>query len=95
MYGDSTYAADLSTYRAEILHWTRPACANEEDDDGDGATDFPADPGCETPGDDDERERGLASKGLRFLVGAVGATLAVGGALAYRRGRREVQPSGS
>ncbi len=94
MYGDSTYAADLSTYRSEILHWSRPACANEEDDDGDEAADFPADPGCETPGDQNERDRGLASLGLRLLVGALGATLAVAGALAYRRGQREVETSG-
>ncbi len=93
MYGDSTYAADLSTYRSEILHWSRPACANEEDDDGDGATDFPADPGCETSRDDDERDRGLTSKTLRFLFVAVVTTLAVAGALSYRRGRREVRPS--
>lgn len=95
MYGDSTYAADLSTYRSEILHWSRPACANEEDDDGDTATDFPADPGCDSSNDDDERDRGLASKALRFLIGAVVAALAFAGALAYRRGRREVRPSGS
>jgi hypothetical protein len=94
MYGDRTYAADLSTYRSEILHWSRPACANEEDDDGDGATDFPADPGCEAASDDDERDRGLASKALRFLIGALVATLSVAGALSYLRGRREIRPRG-
>jgi hypothetical protein len=53
--GDFTYAADLSDYRDEILRWTRPACANEEDDDRDGHIDYPADPDCESRHDRDER----------------------------------------
>ncbi len=32
-----------------------PQCANEVDDDGDGAIDWPADPGCRAAGDVDER----------------------------------------
>ncbi len=32
------------------------ACANGADDDEDGATDYPADPGCEGPGDLDEAD---------------------------------------
>ncbi len=58
MYGDTTYAADLSTYRGEILHWARPACANEEDDDGDEAIDFAADSGCDSEMDRNERDSG-------------------------------------
>jgi len=87
MYGDSTYAADLSMYRAEILHWARAACANEEDDDGDEATDFPADPGCEDANDESERNSAVASLVVRWIVGALVVILAASGALAYRRGR--------
>jgi len=31
-----------------------PACSNQQDDDRDGLTDFPEDPGCEDADDDDE-----------------------------------------
>ncbi|MEZ4399059.1 MAG: hypothetical protein R3B06_03525 [Kofleriaceae bacterium] len=33
-----------------------PACADGRDDDGDGRTDYPADPGCQSPTDDDEAD---------------------------------------
>lgn len=33
-----------------------PACSNGIDDDGDGATDFPGDPGCTSAADDDETD---------------------------------------
>ncbi len=33
-----------------------PACANGADDDGDGAIDYPLDPGCEGPDDPDEAD---------------------------------------
>jgi hypothetical protein len=59
LYGDHTYAADLSFYRDQILGIIRTECANEIDDDGDGycdtATGFcsdgstPGDPGCRDP----------------------------------------------
>ncbi len=53
--GDITYSADLTHYRAEILHWARPDCSNEVDDDGDGLIDYPEDPKCENPEDPNER----------------------------------------
>ena len=59
VYGDTTFAADISVYRDEILRWARPRCTNEEDDDGDGKIDFPLDPGCSAPGDLDERDESL------------------------------------
>lgn len=34
----------------------RPRCSNGADDDGDGRADFPAEPGCATPSDDDEAD---------------------------------------
>lgn len=38
-----------------------PACANGLDDDADGTIDFPADPGCFAPDDDDETSGTLAT----------------------------------
>ncbi len=93
MYGDSTYAADLASYRGEILHWSRPACSNEEDDDGDEASDFPEDPGCETAMDETERDRGIASLALRGIMAALGATIAIAISLALRRTRARPGPS--
>ncbi len=46
LYGNGTYAADLSVYRAQLIPLTRPECANEVDDDGDTLVDWPADPNC-------------------------------------------------
>jgi len=63
-YGDMTYAADIVSYRSEILRWARPVCFNEEDDDGDGKIDFPADPGCSSLSDSDERENRLNAFGV-------------------------------
>ncbi|MEZ4470026.1 MAG: hypothetical protein R3F60_04305 [bacterium] len=37
------------------------ACANGRDDDGDGVTDFPAEPGCASASDDDEADPALPS----------------------------------
>jgi hypothetical protein len=49
-YGNLTYAVDLSFYRSAILAVTaRPACSDGIEDDGDGLTDYPADPGCKDP----------------------------------------------
>jgi hypothetical protein len=56
LYGNLSYAVDLSFYRNAILAvTTRPACADGLDDDGDGLIDFPADPGCNSANDLDER----------------------------------------
>jgi hypothetical protein len=86
-YGDMTFAADLSFYRSEILRWTRPACANEQDDDGDELTDYPADPGCDDALDRDERDGDSGASGE--LLTAAFATLGVGIVLAFvLRGRK-------
>jgi hypothetical protein len=54
LYGNLTWSADLSNYRSQIFDLTRPQCANEKDDDGDGLTDWPADPGCASELDNSE-----------------------------------------
>jgi hypothetical protein len=59
-YGNLTYAVDLSFYRSAILAvTTRPACNDGIEDDGDGLTDYPNDPGCASAGDLDERSPAL------------------------------------
>ncbi len=42
----------LVTHDAQEL----PRCADAVDNDSDGATDYPFDPGCTAPGDDDETD---------------------------------------
>ncbi|MBY0400609.1 hypothetical protein K2X89_09960, partial [Myxococcota bacterium] len=89
MYGDTTYAADLSVYRSEILHWARPACSNEEDDDGDDRIDFAGDPGCDSLLDASERDQGLA--GPQWPWAAFAALVALAGFVtAWRRRRAPV-----
>jgi hypothetical protein len=68
VYGDTTFAASIPYYRGEILRWARPTCANEQDDDGDGKVDFPLDPGCHSPSDQDERGAG----GVSWAFGLAG-----------------------
>lgn len=47
LFGNTTFSVDLSHYRAAILAVIeQPECSNGLDDDGDGLTDFPADPAC-------------------------------------------------
>jgi hypothetical protein len=54
--GNSTYAADLSFYRSQIQAIVNvPACRDGLDDDLDGKTDWPDDPGCSSPDDVSER----------------------------------------
>jgi hypothetical protein len=46
LYGNVTYAIDLSAYRDQIIAAVRPECSDEAENDGDVLVDFPADPGC-------------------------------------------------
>ena len=57
LFGNSTYAADLYTYRGQILPVvSQPDCDDGLDEDGDGRVDFPDDPGCLDPFDESERD---------------------------------------
>ena len=50
LFGNIGFIADLYAYRNLILSITdRPECANGLDDDGNGLTDYPADPSCLAP----------------------------------------------
>jgi hypothetical protein len=61
IYGNAGIIADLFAYRSEILAVIdQPDCDDGLDDDGDGLIDFPADPGCSSLTDSDERNLALA-----------------------------------
>jgi hypothetical protein len=85
MYGDRTYAIDLTHYRDQIIRWSRTACSNELDDDQDGMVDFAADPGCDSPNDRNERDNDPSPLGA--LAIAISALLGIGVVLfvAWRR----------
>jgi len=60
LYGNESFIADLSAYRAEILSIiSQPTCDDGLDEDGDGLVDFPDDPGCDSADDADERSDAL------------------------------------
>ena len=61
--------------------------ANEQDDDGDELTDYPADPGCDDALDRDERDGDSGASGE--LLTAAFATLGVGIVLAFVLGGRK------
>ena len=54
LYGNLTYAADLASYRDQIIEIARPQCSDEVDNDGDDLVDFPADPDCSDSSDPSE-----------------------------------------
>ena len=83
-----TYAADLSSYRDEILRWTRPQCSNDQDDDTDGAIDYPDDRDCQSPEDDDERSDLRILGGPEWADWAVLASLGLGVAI-WTNARRQ------
>jgi hypothetical protein len=57
LYGNISYAADLSAYRSQILAIIeQPSCSDGLDDDGDGNADYPLDQGCTGPDDTSERD---------------------------------------
>jgi hypothetical protein len=60
LYGNLTYASDLSFYGDQIAAIAEvPACDDGLDQDGDGLVDYPDDPGCDGPLDPFETSDGL------------------------------------
>jgi hypothetical protein len=52
LYGNETWSVQLADYSDQIrsiMTETAPACDDGMDDDGDGRTDYPDDPGCDDP----------------------------------------------
>jgi len=53
--GNESWIADVASYRSQILAiMAIPGCADGWDEDGDGLSDFPADPGCDSATDPSE-----------------------------------------
>lgn len=92
-YHDRTWVVDLTYYREEILRWTRAACSNERDDDGDDRIDYPQDPGCDSAHDRNERDAWPTSTdSLRIAATATfGIALVVvfGSTRAWRHRKRD------
>lgn len=60
LYGNVTFVADLDFYRTQILDVIdQPDCDDGIDEDADGLVDYPEDPGCTDPSDDDEQDKTL------------------------------------
>jgi len=80
IYDNKLFAADLSFYRADILAVIeQKSCSDGLDDDGDGFTDYPADPECVNANDDSESEfaPGVPTLGFPGMVLLAGAILLV------------------
>lgn len=74
LYTNGTIIADLFAYRSQILAIIdQPSCSDGLDDDGDGLTDYPSDPGCTNALDSSERgasfecDNGIDDDGDGFL----------------------------
>ena len=69
IYDNKFYAVDLSFYRDDILAVIeQKSCADGLDDDGDGFTDYPADPECVSFSDDSESFPGVPALGLPGML---------------------------
>jgi len=87
IYDNRLFAADLSFYRADILAVIeQKSCSDGLDDDGDGFTDYPADPECLSAYDDSESIRGVPGLGPPGLALLIGSMLLVFGMRARLRG---------
>ena len=76
IYGNELYAVDLSFYRDDILAVIeQKSCSDGLDDDGDGFTDYPADPQCRGPNDDSELIPSVPALGLPGVMLLVASML--------------------
>ncbi len=81
IYGNRLYAVDLSFYRDDILAVIeQKSCSDGLDDDGDGFTDYPADPECINANDDSESIPGVPTLGIPGMVLMIGLMLLAFGA---------------
>ncbi len=81
IYGNRLFAVDLSFYRDDILAVIeRKSCSDGLDDDGDGFTDYPADPECVNANDDSESIPGVPTLRIPGMVLMIGLMLLAFGA---------------
>jgi len=87
IYGNRLFAVDLSFYRDDILAVIEQrSCSDGLDDDGDGFTDYPADPECVSANDDSESIPGVLTLGIPGMVLLIGSMLLAFGARLRLRG---------
>ncbi|MEE8164915.1 MAG: hypothetical protein V3T64_05050, partial [Myxococcota bacterium] len=87
IYGNRLFAVDLSFYRDDILAVIEQrSCSDGLDDDGDGFTDYPADPECVSANDDSESIPGVPTLGIPGMVLLIGSMLLAFGARLRLRG---------
>ena len=87
IYDNKLFAVDLSFYRDDILAVIeQKSCSDGLDDDGDGFTDYPADPECASANDDSESIPGVPTLGFPGMVLLVGSMLLAFGARSRLRG---------
>ena len=79
IYDNDFFAADLSFYRDDILAAVEQrSCSDGLDDDGDGFTDYPADPECTSANDDSESIPAVTTLGLPGTTLLIGMMLLAG-----------------
>jgi hypothetical protein len=79
IYDNELYSVDLSYYRDDILAVIeQKSCSDGLDDDGDGFTDYPADPECASGNDDSESIPGVPALGLPGMLLLIGTMLLTG-----------------
>jgi hypothetical protein len=87
IHGNKLFAVDLSFYRDDILAVIeQKSCSDGLDDDGDGFTDYHADPECASANDDSESIPGVPALGFPGMVLLVGLLLFAFGARSRLRG---------
>ncbi len=87
IYGNRLFAVDLSFYRDDILTVIEQrSCSDGLDDDGDGFTDYPADPECVSANDDSESIPAVPTLGIPGMVLLIGSMLLAFGARLRLRG---------
>ena len=87
IYGNRLFAVDLSFYRDDILAVIEQrSCSDGLDDDGDGFTDYPADPECVSANDDSESIPAVPTLGIPGMVLLIGSMLLAFGARLRLRG---------
>jgi hypothetical protein len=79
IYDNELFAVDLSFYRDDILAVIEQrSCSDGLDDDGDGFTDYPADPECASANDDSESIPSVPALGLPGTTLLIGMMLLAG-----------------
>ncbi len=86
IYDNNLYSVDLSFYRDDILAVIEQrSCSDGLDDDGDGFTDYPADPQCTNANDDSELIPAVPTLGLPGTMLLVGLMALIGSAISVSR----------